>query len=153
MILKGDSMPFSHLSFTFESHFSWPNGRCSSCAGKITREVHEVHSYALINKILLLDNNTRTKYLPLNNNTKVLVKKKATCYFWWFLRIMIFIKDEIPSHNTHHRLFMYNLKLNRLDVNFKLSIIFKFHVEESIVYIIITNKNKLCLFPLGGCWC
>lgn len=66
---------------------------------------------------------------------------------------MIFIKDEIPSHNTHDRLFMYKLKLNRLDVNFKLSIIFKFHVEESIVYIIITNKNKLCLFPLGGCWC
>lgn len=65
------------------------------------------------------------------------------------------MKDEILSHNTYRWLFMYNLGLNRLHVLFffflNLSIIFIFHVIESMILMIITNKIEKYPFLLCGC--
>lgn len=64
--------------------------------------------------------------------------------------MIIFIKDGIPFHNTHELPFMYNLGLYCQHVNFKLIKILTFHVIESLVYIIITNKIILCPLLSAG---
>lgn len=65
--------------------------------------------------MLSLDNNTRTKCLPLNNlNVAVWVKKKD--------HMLLVVSKNYGFHkgwDTHYRPFMYNLELNRLHVNFK----------------------------------
>lgn len=47
--------------------------------------------------------------------------------------------DEILSHNTHKRPFVYNLGLNCTSI-LNLSIILPFHVIESMVFIFLTDR-------------
>lgn len=58
----------------------------------------------------------------------------------------MFMKDEIPSHNTHEQPFMFNLGLNRLHVNFKFIKNPKISCHDGL-YKMITNKIKLCPLP------